>query len=113
MSSEGAVERLVRAAATGVPCAPLRDLIGTDVTMAYDVQRAVIPRSGGRVVGRKIGLTSPAVLEQLGVDQPDFGVLLDHMDYTEALILAAASLERGRLAAGAKIPWLASVRENG
>jgi 2-keto-4-pentenoate hydratase len=82
MTVQAAVERLVKAAETGVPCDPVRDLIGADISLAYDVQRAVIARRGGRVVGRKIGLTSPAVQQQLGVDTPDFGVLLDDMDCT-------------------------------
>jgi 2-keto-4-pentenoate hydratase len=78
-----AVERLTAAALTGVPTAPVRDVLGsTDVALAYEVQNllaAARKAAGARVVGRKIGLTSPVVQRQLGVDQPDFGVLFDDM----------------------------------
>ncbi|MEU5095238.1 fumarylacetoacetate hydrolase family protein [Streptomyces sp. NPDC020996] len=79
-----AVRRLEGAAAERRPCAPVRDLLGReDVAAAYAVQRELTARrlAGGAVVtGRKIGLTSPAVQRQLGVDQPDFGVLFADMD---------------------------------
>jgi 2-keto-4-pentenoate hydratase len=78
-----AAERLILAARTGVPAAPVRDVLGsTDVVLAYEVQNvltAARKAAGARVVGRKVGLTSPAVQRQLGVDQPDFGVLFDDM----------------------------------
>jgi 2-keto-4-pentenoate hydratase len=83
-----AAERLRLAAETGVPCAPVRDLIGVDdLAAAYAVQSRIIDarrRAGATVVGRKIGLTSKAVQQQLGVDRPDFGWLLDDMDLTGA-----------------------------
>lgn len=82
-----AADRLREAAATGVPCAPVRDLIGSDdVAAAYAVQTLLIGEriaAGASVSGRKIGLTSPAVQQWLGVDTPDFGVLLDDMEYAE------------------------------
>ncbi|GAC55958.1 putative 2-hydroxypenta-2,4-dienoate hydratase [Gordonia hirsuta DSM 44140 = NBRC 16056] len=80
-----AAARLLTALQTRTACTPVRDLIGpTDLAAAYRVQERI---SGGRiaagatVVGRKIGLTSKAVQEQMGVDQPDFGVLFDDMAY--------------------------------
>ncbi|MDF5754577.1 fumarylacetoacetate hydrolase family protein [Spongiactinospora sp. TRM90649] len=82
-----AAERLAGASASGVPCPPVRDLIGrADLAAAYAVQAALTERrlaSGARAVGRKIGLTSEAVQRQLGVDQPDLGVLFADMAYAD------------------------------
>ncbi|WP_267618700.1 2-keto-4-pentenoate hydratase [Gordonia bronchialis] len=91
-----AAARLQAAQETGVACAPVRDLIGSrDVATAYGVQRIIVGdrvAAGARVVGRKIGLTAPAVQEQLGVDRPDLGVLLDDMAEREDSGIALAGL---------------------
>ncbi len=98
-----AAERLRLAAECGVPCAPVRDLIGTDdLATAYDVQSAVAyarVAAGARVVGRKIGLTSEAVRQQLGVDQPDLGILFEDMQYAEGDTIPYSRLMQPRIEA--------------
>lgn len=78
-----AAERLMTAAHTLTPCTPVRELLdGDDLASGYRVQAILTARSlaaGRRPVGRKIGLTSRAVQEQLGVATPDTGVLFSDM----------------------------------
>jgi 2-keto-4-pentenoate hydratase len=82
---EDGFRRLHQAGETGVPCAPIRDLIDeTDVASRL--------ATGATIVGRKIGLTNPAVQAQLGVDQPDFGVLFDDMGYAEDEVVPMSRL---------------------
>jgi 2-keto-4-pentenoate hydratase len=91
-----AADRLREAALTHTPCAPVRDLLGTtDIALAYRVQRTLTEArlaDGARIVGHKIGLTSPAVQRQLGVDRPDFGVLFDDMLWDESRPIPAGRL---------------------
>ncbi|MGV9305682.1 2-keto-4-pentenoate hydratase [Nonomuraea sp. NPDC003727] len=82
-----AADRLLEAQRSGKPCAPVKDLVST-AEEAYAVQEINTRRAldeGRRLVGRKIGLTNLAVQKQLGVDQPDFGVLFADMAYLDGL----------------------------
>ncbi len=82
---------------------PIRELIGaTDETAAYAIQDMGTERklaSGRRLVGRKIGLTNPAVQKQLGVDQPDFGMLFDDMQKSETEVIPYASVMQPKIEA--------------
>ncbi len=91
-----AAARLLGAYSSRVPTAPVRELIGsTAIDVAYRVQQCVIAarlRAGSTIVGRKIGLTSEAVQRQVGVDQPDFGVLLDDMRFADGEVIPFSTL---------------------
>jgi 2-oxopent-4-enoate/cis-2-oxohex-4-enoate hydratase len=66
---------------------------------AYRVQQRMIASrlaGGARVVGKKIGVTSRAVMNMLGVGQPDFGYVLDDMIYNEGQSIPVASLIQPR-----------------
>lgn len=80
---ERVAERLRNAYGTGEPCAPVRECLPSgDAGVGYQIQEINTKHwiaHGRRLVGRKIGLTSTAVQQQLGVDQPDFGMLFADM----------------------------------
>ena len=87
MSASLVSDRLREAERSARPIAPVRDEIGAaDVQAAYAVQEASTEaglRAGRRLVGRKIGLTAKSVQRQLGVDQPDYGMLFADMEIAD------------------------------
>lgn len=95
-----AAARLTEAEHSGRAGAPVRDLIGdANISAAYAVQQRIVGQkiaAGAVRVGRKIGLTSPAVQQQVGVDTPDFGVLLDGMLYRDGQSIPVTRLLQPR-----------------
>jgi len=68
---------------------------GLTLADAYAIQQALASHrlaAGERPIGHKIGVTSQAVMNLLGVDQPDFGTLFDAMLYRDGGIVPAATL---------------------
>ena len=66
---------------------------------AYAISLAFLKRrlaDGERVVGKKIGVTSKAVQDMLGVYQPDFGFLTDAMHIDGDIDIAATGLIQPR-----------------
>ncbi|MGE7903068.1 2-keto-4-pentenoate hydratase [Peribacillus sp. NPDC094092] len=75
--------RFLKAEKTGIGIsAPTSEIPDLDVEDAYQIQLETIRRktqSGLEISGKKIGLTSKAMQEVLGVNEPDYGHLLDGM----------------------------------
>ncbi|CAK7051271.1 MAG: 2-oxopent-4-enoate hydratase [Kerstersia gyiorum] len=98
-SLQALADRLWAAQQSGQPTTPVRDEIarlaghdGDALALAYAVQALLTERQqqrGARRIGRKIGLTSRAVQQQLGVAAPDFGALFADMAFGD----------------GEEIPW--------
>ena len=99
--SDDIAARLRRAESEHRAIAPIRDEVGT-IAAAYAIQQENVSgrlAAGHRLVGRKVGLTSKAVQRQLGVDQPDFGVLFDRMELMDGGRIDLAELIQPRIEA--------------
>ncbi|MFD4431072.1 2-keto-4-pentenoate hydratase, partial [Nocardia sp. NPDC058497] len=72
-------DELARAEDERVAVSPLVDRFpDIDVVDAYEIQLLNIQRrlkSGAKIVGHKVGLSSKAMQEMMGVDEPDYGHL--------------------------------------
>lgn len=89
-------EILLQARQQAQACAPISSEFGvTQIQEAYAIQEYITQQAlkqGRRLVGRKIGLTSVAVQKQLGVDQPDFGMLFSDMEYVDGAQIPVSNL---------------------
>lgn len=79
---ESIAKELRQAEAERRQIAPLRDRIETaaDAYAIQEINTAHRLAQGGRLIGRKVGLTNAVVQKQLGVDQPDYGMLFADME---------------------------------
>ncbi len=95
-----AARRIRNAAKAGKPCKPVRDLFKKgDLDAAYAAQQINTDRwmaEGRRVVGRKIGLTAKSVQVQLGVDQPDYGILYADMEVVDGAEIDSSTVLQPR-----------------
>jgi 2-keto-4-pentenoate hydratase len=67
---------------------------------AYAIQQLQVQSwlgSGHVLKGHKVGLTSAAMQQQMGVDQPDFGVLREDMFHAEFAPIAASTFIQPRI----------------
>jgi 2-keto-4-pentenoate hydratase len=84
---------LAQAERSREPIAPLTSAHpDIDVVDAYEIQLINIRQriaEGARVLGHKVGLSSLAMQQMMGVDEPDYGHLLDEMQVFEDTPVAA------------------------
>jgi 2-keto-4-pentenoate hydratase len=102
MAAVAAAAQSIRTAyESGKPCAPIRETLAEgDIESAFAVQHLNTEHwlgDGRRLVGRKIGLTSAAIRAQLGVDQPDFGMLFADMEIADAEEIRFSKLHQPRV----------------
>lgn len=87
---------LLEAERTGKPATQLAQTFpGMEIADAYAIQKRIIDQKiaqGARLRGHKIGLTSKAMQSTVGIDEPDYGHLLDTMFFQDGQTIPTASL---------------------
>lgn len=87
-----------RTAEPGAPLTELYPQLGMED--AYRIQLEYIAlreAEGARVVGHKVGCTNKLLQAQFGIDQPDYGHILDAMVLSDGARISAASLIKPRI----------------
>lgn len=101
VSRAQAAEALLAAYDSKKPIDPLVDTY-PEITLedAYAIQLLQVAQrvdAGRRVLGQKVGLTSAVMQRQMGVDQPDYGHLMDDMFYLENMPIPADAFLQPRV----------------
>jgi 2-keto-4-pentenoate hydratase len=85
-------EQLLQAERTGIPIDPIsKRYPGMDYEDAYKIQSRTIAKKieeGAVIVGRKIGLTSRAMQKLVGLNEPDYGVVLHNKVRSEGQVIS-------------------------
>lgn len=96
-----AAAALLEAERTGKPIGRLSDTYpALEIEDSYEIQRLVMAeklRQGARIRGHKIGLTSKVMQQAAGIDEPDFGHLLDSMILTSEAPIDASRFQVPRI----------------
>ncbi|MBV1877757.1 MAG: fumarylacetoacetate hydrolase family protein [Pseudomonadales bacterium] len=69
------------------------------IAEAYRIQQMLETSrlaAGSKIIGRKIGVTSQAVMDMLGVNQPDYGTLFDDMAFERGATIDTSTLVQPR-----------------
>jgi 2-keto-4-pentenoate hydratase len=107
MADSAVITRLAddlwQALTTRQPIEPLTEQV-SDLVIddAYAIQGSVMKRridGGARMIGRKVGLTSKPMQQLLGVQEPDYGVLLDDMFVEDGDLIDLSTLLQPRVEA--------------
>ncbi|MDP9847008.1 2-keto-4-pentenoate hydratase [Streptosporangium lutulentum] len=97
----GLAGRLSAARTKREPIPPLQDPdVPLTIDDAYAIQQHQLDQwiaSGSRLLGHKVGLTSASMQRQLGVEQPDFGNLMDDMFFPENVAIPARRFLQPRI----------------
>ncbi|HEX5805782.1 MAG TPA: fumarylacetoacetate hydrolase family protein [Macromonas sp.] len=101
--TQQAAQALRESRASGTPIPPISQtygIAGLDAAYAVaELNTQARLAEGHRIVGLKVGLTSVAVQQQLGVDQPDFGILFDDMEFLNGQAIPTARLMQPKIEA--------------